>query len=409
MDVLQAELAKLQGGANLSQSIEDVDKIIEQLERTRESIIADPNSASITLAKLQNPLKYGCDKVNDDLKKVYKGHSNYGKVLDKNFPIKALPTEYDALASHPSLINRAIAMHLLREGQFSVASTFLDEAQDNPPHPTPTPGTPNPYDGDEGDLTSLKSRELQVKFANMYKILHELGLRNLLPAIEWSRENSRELEKRGSNLEFELSKLQFVWLFQGPSVNGLPDDSRNGLPGALQYARDHFLGFQARFLRDIQQLITAMAYKSNLRDSPYYRTFDTQTAWDEVSSSFTREFCSLLGLSAESPLYIAATAGAIALPTLLKLASIVKEKRTEWTTQNELPVEIALPRSMIFHAIFVCPVSKEQTTETNPPMMMPCGHVIAKESLHRLSKGGRFKCPYCPSESQPKDAREIIL
>jgi hypothetical protein len=300
-------------------------------------------------------------------------------------------------------------MHLLREGQFSVASTFLEEALDNPPHPAPTPGTPNPSVSDERDFTSLKSQELQAKFADMYRILHELKGRNLYPAIEWARANSRELEKRGSNLEYELSKLQFVWLFQGPEINGLPADVNNGLGGALKYARGHFGGFQSRFLRDIQQLATAMAFKSNLRDSPYYRIFNTQTVWDEVAASFTREFCSLLGLSAESPLYIAATAGTIALPTLLKLASIVREKRTEWTTQNELPVEIALPRSMIFHPIFVCPVSKEQTTEENPPMMMPCGHVIAKESLQRLSKGGRFKCPYCPNESQPKDARELIL
>jgi hypothetical protein len=300
-------------------------------------------------------------------------------------------------------------MHLLREGQFSVASTFLGEVHNHPPHPSSTPGVPNPAASDKEDFTSLKSQELQDKFANMYNILHELKSRNLHPAIEWARINTQELEKRGSNLEFELSKLQYIWLFQGPAVNGLPDDNNNGLVGALAYAQQHFQRFQGQFLRDIQQLATGMAYRSNLRESPYYRTFDTETAWDDVSGSFTREFCSLLGLSAESPLYIAATAGAIALPTLLKLANIVKEKRTEWTTQNELPVEIALPRSMIFHAIFVCPVSKEQTTESNPPMMMPCGHVVAKESLQRLSKGGRFKCPYCPSESQPKDAVQIIL
>lgn len=300
-------------------------------------------------------------------------------------------------------------MHLLREGQFQVASTFIDEAQENPPQPSPTPGSPNPSELEDTELTSLKSRELQEKFSNMYTILSELKARNLHPAIEWARANSQELEKRGSNLEFELSKLQFVWLFLGPSVNGLPDDMNNGLQGALLYGRLNFQRFQARFLKDIQQLATAMAYNTNLRDSPYYRIFDTETAWDEVSNSFTREFCSLLGLSAESPLYLAATAGAIALPTLLKLYAIVKEKRTEWTTRAELPVEIALPRSMIFHAIFVCPVSKEQTTEQNPPMMMPCGHVVAKESLQRLSKGGKFKCPYCPGESIPSQAREIIL
>lgn len=40
MDLLQIELAKLRRDANLSQSIEDVDKIIEQLEKARETIAA---------------------------------------------------------------------------------------------------------------------------------------------------------------------------------------------------------------------------------------------------------------------------------------------------------------------------------------------------------------------------------
>ena len=40
MDALQIELAKLRRDANLSQSIHDVDKIIEQLEHARESIVS---------------------------------------------------------------------------------------------------------------------------------------------------------------------------------------------------------------------------------------------------------------------------------------------------------------------------------------------------------------------------------
>ena len=300
-------------------------------------------------------------------------------------------------------------MHLLREGQFEVATTFLDETHRNSSQPTLTPATPNPRSVDKGDVIAQKSVELKVRFSSMYQILHELRAKNLIPAIEWARQNSGELERRGSNLEFELIKLQYVWLFQGPAVNGLPDDSRNGLPGAFTYARENFPRFQGRFLREIEQLCAAMAYTPNLHDSPYRQTFEISSAWEDVANSFTREFCSLLGLAAESPLYIAVTAGAIALPTLLKLASIMKEKRTEWTTQDELPVETPLPKSMTYHAIFVCPVSKEQTTESNPPMMMPCGHVVAKESLQRLSKGQRFKCPYCPNESWLKDSREIYL
>ena len=45
MDVLQDELAKLHRDANLTQSIRDVDKIIEQLERARESIVAGKRSS----------------------------------------------------------------------------------------------------------------------------------------------------------------------------------------------------------------------------------------------------------------------------------------------------------------------------------------------------------------------------
>lgn len=40
MDPLLLELAKLQKDGNLKQSVEDVDKIIEQLEKARETIVA---------------------------------------------------------------------------------------------------------------------------------------------------------------------------------------------------------------------------------------------------------------------------------------------------------------------------------------------------------------------------------
>jgi len=48
----------------------------------------------------------------------------------------------------------------------------------------------------------------------------------------------------------------------------------------------------------------------------------------------------MLGLSADSPLYVAATAGAIALPVLNKVKSIMIANRTEWTTAQEMPVGV---------------------------------------------------------------------
>jgi hypothetical protein len=47
MDPLLTELAKLQKDGNLKQSIDDVDKIIEQLEKARETIVAGKDQRSI--------------------------------------------------------------------------------------------------------------------------------------------------------------------------------------------------------------------------------------------------------------------------------------------------------------------------------------------------------------------------
>ncbi|KAL6713772.1 hypothetical protein ACLMJK_008264 [Lecanora helva] len=413
MESLILEHEKLRKRGNLSKSLDDVQKTIDHLVNARDSIASNHSAAPVILAKLQNPVKQSFEAINSDLKEVYKALGNYGKALDKKFKDKSLPTSaYDALSSQPALINRAIAMHLLREGQFSVASTFLTDVTQNPPRVASEPRSPdiNMDTGDDLGIDSLRSEELRKQFANMYYILHELKIeRNLLPAIQWAREHSQALETRGSNLEFELGKLQFVWLFTGGSNPRDAQSLAQSQQQALRYARNEFTGFQARYLKEIQQLSAAMAFSPNLAESPYRSIFHNEGAWEDLAHSFTREFCSLLGLSADSPLYIATTAGAIALPTLLKLQAIMKEKRTEWTTQHELPVETPLPPAYHFHSIFVCPVSKEQTTDENPPMMMPCGHVISQVSLATMSRGSRFKCPYCPNESRADEAKKLLM
>lgn len=52
-------------------------------------------------------------------------------------------------------------------------------------------------------------------------------------------------------------------------------------------------------------------------------------------------------------------------------------------------VEIPVPPESRYHSIFACPVSKEQATDVNPPMMLTCGHVLAKESVIKLAKTGQ--------------------
>jgi hypothetical protein len=305
-------------------------------------------------------------------------------------------------------------MHLLREGQFGVANTFIAETSQTFEKP------PSFVSSAEADW-ERKSESLQLQFGEMYHVLDEIkNNHNLNPAIAWARENSQVLDSRGSNLEFELCRLQFVTIFLGDQELGSDEDAQiNGTDSmyqpnervmqATEYARQNFSNFHTRYAKEVYALIGAVAFWQTLTGSPYQDNFTSQSAWEDVASSFTREFCALLGLSAHSPLYIAATAGAIALPVLNKMKAIMKAKRTEWTTEGELPTDVPLPPGYSFHSIFVCPVSKEQATDQNPPMMLVCGHVLCNDSMKSASKGSRFKCPYCPVESHPKDAKKLYL
>ncbi|KAL6245869.1 hypothetical protein RBB50_007022 [Rhinocladiella similis] len=410
MDALQKEHDKVRNNSKQSKTLQNVDDIIQQLQRARDAIAEDPNARQITLAKLQNPVKASFDGIFSGLKDTHGLHNKYNRALDKVFKEKVPSSDIDALSSHPTLIKRSIYLHLLREGLFDVASTFHAEAlerQTQQQEAAAHLGLDLSMDHPLG-LDKSSEENMQEQFSNMYHIVKELkDNHNLHSAIQWARSNAAALEARGSNLEFELCRLRFVSLFLERQ-----DEDPHGIAGpirALQYAQTEFQSFRGRYLVEIQQLIGAIPFYSNLEESPYQLRFDNLTAWDEVAASFTREFCSLLELSADSPLYVAATAGAIALPTLMKLQTIQKQKRTEWTSQNELPVETPLPPSYRFHSIFVCPVSKEQTTDQNPPMMLPCSHVIAQESLQKLSKGSKLKCPYCPIESHPKEALRVFL
>lgn len=414
MEGILAAHEHLEKRGNLAKTIQDVQKTIDLLQNARDSVESDPDTAALTIAKLKQPVKQSFDKLDDDLKEVNKGLNQYSKALDKKFKKNALPTaSTQPLAEQPDLINRAIVMHLLREGKFEVANTLVaqlnERAQtsedtdmtDRQPRLLSDPGDaikswvqelayPEAWEQEGGmEMGSPTGHErgwLQKKFTEMYHILDSLrNQHDLGPAIEWARSHSRELEQRGSNLEFELGRLKFIELFTGDI--GMPDDPWEGPIRAMEYAGTVFPKFSSRYVRDISNLLGSLAYSANLEESPYKSLFFNQSAWEEASASFTREFCGLLGLSERSPLYTAVTAGGIALPILEKVERVMAQTRGQWTSVNELPVETPLPPGFRFHSIFVCPVSKEQGTDSNWPMMLPCGHALAKESLEAHARG----------------------
>lgn len=111
LEAVLAEVSRAEKLPRLSAAVEDVDKIIELLSAARDQIAScvcpsrpllaapsspgvwscvltsvaasDPHTTSLTMTKLQNPIKAAFDKVNDDLKADSAAHKRLGKALDK--------------------------------------------------------------------------------------------------------------------------------------------------------------------------------------------------------------------------------------------------------------------------------------------------------------------------------------
>ena len=249
--------------------------------------------------------------------------------------------------------------------------------------------------------------------------------------------HAAELDALGSTLRLDLHKLQFLSLFNGTTslsqssgqdiemmdnpahIEGGLDDWREAnlaiekmthprLVAAVEYARSTMTQYLDKYPHEIKHLMGGLAFYSHIPDSHYSATFDDGPLWKNVKNQFMRDFCGLMGLSNESPLFTAILAGTIAIPRLERARTVMSNKRTEWTTNNELFSDTPLPDWMNFHPIFVCPISKEQATDSNWPALLPCLHIICKESAEGIiSKTGTIKCPYCSTEAVPSEVTRV--
>jgi len=199
---------------------------------------------------------------------------------------------------------------------------------------------------------------------------------------------------RSSSLEFQLYRSHFLRL--------LSSSDPNSSQRALGYLRSLPRNIYDAHSQEMHRLVTSMLFLQKLDSSPY-ADFANPGLHSDLQHTFAREYCACLGLSKQLPLRtVGDIGGGGAIGKIEKGRRFMMEKKSEWSQTNELPIEIPLPPENRYHSVFACPVSKEQATEANPPMMMLCGHVVNKDSLEKLKKPQaytRVKCPYCPTES----------
>jgi len=351
--------------------ITEFSKCKAQVDPARMETENEP-SVSDAISRLNAKVKESniVTEVSNEHKEYFAVLTKYGKAIDKNFQADIHLATHEGFKFDSKLLNQIIAQHFFREGRFDVGERFVKEGQ--------VELTPN----------------MKEPFVEMYKVLDAMvNRKDLTPAIAWARARRKELLAKGNSLEFKLHRLQFVQFLTASKQDE-----------AIAYARAHFSEFSSTEMKEIQRLMCSLLYIGRLEKSPY-ASYLSPTFWNDLHHDFTSSCCSLLGMSSESPLYTAVTAGGIALPKQLKVAALAQTKGIKLPS-----VEVDLGPHFHFHPIFACPVSKEQTTAENPPMRLTCGHVIAKASMIKLARGGtRFKCPYCPVEQVTTRAQQVYF
>ena len=215
-----------------------------------------------------------------------------------------------------------------------------------------------------------------------------------------------------------LHRLHVLQMLSGADARADPAEARSQ---AMAYVRARLSTSAARgvegYAREVRSLMGASVWAGRLEQSPY--DVDLQMSdenWQQAERLLARLFCAERGMGGAPPLATAVAAGAAALPQLLKLGD-VQEARGEtcgWAVPlrdgAELPVEVDLPLRFRFRSAFVCPVSREAATRSNPPVLLPCGHVLGKLTVQKLlARSQHSKCPYCPTDFAEMACMELVI
>ncbi|CAB1109474.1 unnamed protein product [Ectocarpus sp. CCAP 1310/34] len=316
------------------------------------------------------------DAVGSEHKNFHATISKLAKAAEKQFggnveSVRRTP------ALNEKALHTAIITHLYRRGAFRAAAKFSE------------------------DSTASIPAETTSHLVEIHGVLDALDKHNLAPAERWFEKRRKALEGVGSSLEFQLARLRFLRFLESAD----PGQRRE----AMMYARERVMPVAGGHMRELQELMGSLLWSGNLEASPYSHLL-SQELWTRVKESVAVDASRISGLSRESILSVAFRAGILALPTLVKMAAVVRGSNLEWNGMRELPLEVPLPPGLRYHSMFSCPVSREPSTLDNPPVLLKCGHAVLRSSVSRLARNGsRFKCPTCPVEQMENETMPLTL
>ena len=136
-------------------------------------------------------------------------------------------------------------------------------------------------------------------------------------------------------MEFYLHRFQYLRLALSYPPN---------LDAALVYSRANLSPFFTYHRAEVQRLMTCVLYlpTSKLLKSPYADLADPSVHSD-LQNMFATEYCASLGMSRQAPLrVIGDIGGGGALTRIEKGRKVMRERKSEWSQTDELPVSLSL-------------------------------------------------------------------
>ncbi|NXD75905.1 RMD5A protein, partial [Halcyon senegalensis] len=383
---LEKVLQKFSGYGQLCER--SLEELIQYAGGLRREILQTENqdgdlSGTISLVMTQccKRIKDTVQKLASDHKDIHSSVSRVGKAIDKNFDSDISSVGIDGCwqADSQRILNEVMVEHFFRQGMLDVAEELCQV--------TTSVG-----------VERYRLGGITLAFVGCHLITHVSC--PIVPS-RWAVSNREMLMAQNSSLEFKLHRLYFISLLMGGTANQRE---------ALQYAKN-FQPFALNHQKDIQVLMGSLVYlRQGIENSPYVHLLDANQ-WADICDIFTRDACALLGLSVESPLSVSFSAGCVALPALINIKAVIEQRQCTgvWNQKDELPIEVDLGKKCWYHSIFACPILRQQTTDNNPPMKLVCGHIISRDALNKMFNGSKLKCPYCPMEQSPGDAKQIFF
>ncbi|KAG7402238.1 E3 ubiquitin-protein transferase rmnd5b [Phytophthora boehmeriae] len=353
--------------SNGAEAKQDEDIAVEEQDNETEYIVRD----FIRRVRQLNVEK----NVASELKAIHVLLSKYSKLIDKNL-CTDISKVCRANKLDQKLVCRLVVEYLYQDGQIEAADAMCKEA--------------------ELELPPMY-REC---FIELHQILKAIKDHDMQPALEWARKQRKELQQLDIDIEFELVRLKYVDILESS-----PD-----MMDAVNFANKELPYFHQTHAEEVGVLMSCVLYKGKLEESPYKNLFNDDR-WEEIHDAVIRACCRLRRVPYRSYLETCLSAGVSALPAMRKLASVMDSKLADWSSMEELPVEIPIAKELRFHNVFSCPVSKEESTPDNPPVLLKCGHVICRSCVKRFSYNmtRRFKCPTCPVEQTEKETRQLFF